>query len=177
MTNSPLQITDNMVVNLTYVMAIPDEQTPDGNKKEVSIQFLQGHKQVVPGLEQALYGMTIGEEKDIVVEATHGYGQVNPKAVRTLPRETVPSFATATPGQHLRLRHKVSGKLRKALVVEVQPEKIVLNFNHPLAGKTLHFHVHVVDLRHATPEELAAGKIEEIVAPRRRPLKGSRRIH
>ncbi len=127
----------------------------------------------MPGLEQALYGMSVGEEKDVVVDATDGYGQINPRAIRTLPRQNVPSFAKAVPGQHLRLRQKSSGKRRQAIVVDVQPETIILNFNHPLAGKTLHFHIQVVDLRQATPEELAAGQIKRDDLPKRRSARKS----
>jgi FKBP-type peptidyl-prolyl cis-trans isomerase SlyD len=168
MNPTTLQIADNMVVNLTYVLAISEEEMPSGKERRVSIQFLQGHKQVVPGLEQALYGMSVGEEKDIVVDATNGYGEINPRAVRTLPLKNVPLFAKAIAGQQLHLRQKSSGKRRQALVVDVHPDTIVLNFNHPLAGKTLHFHVQVVDLRQATAAELAAGKIEKVTRPKRR---------
>ena len=79
--------------------------------------------------------------------------------MRTLPRKSVPSFAEAVPGQKLRLLHKRSGQVRRALVLEVQPDTIVLDFNHPLAGKTLYYHVRVDELRPATREELASGKV------------------
>lgn len=106
MNPTTLQIADNMVVKLTYVLAISEEELSSGQEKQVSIQFLQGHQQVVPGLEQAIYGMSVGEEKDIVVDATNGYGEINPQAVRTLPLKYVPSFAKAVAGEQLHLRQK-----------------------------------------------------------------------
>jgi FKBP-type peptidyl-prolyl cis-trans isomerase SlyD len=150
-----------MLVDLAYVLTVENDQAVRTEKKPTSKQFVQGRKQMAPGLEQALYGMTVGEEKDIVVPATQGFGAAKPSAVQTLPRKSVPSFAQATPGQTLRLLHKQSGEMRKAVVVDVQPDTIVLDFNHPLAGKTLYYHVRVEGLRPATPEEIAASQVKE----------------
>jgi FKBP-type peptidyl-prolyl cis-trans isomerase SlyD len=161
MENANLQVKDNLVVNLAYILTVENEQAERTEKKPKSIQFVQGRKQVVPGLEQALYGMAVGEEKDFVVDATNGYGEVNPNAVKTLSRQSVPITAQAKPGQKVRLVHKASGEVHKATVVDVQEEKVVLNFNHPLAGKTLHYHVRVDGLRPATPEELETNKVDE----------------
>ena len=169
MDNTTLQIKDNMVVNLAYVLTIENktenktvenEQAAQSKQKQAAKQFVQGRQQVVPGLEQALYGMSIGEEKDIVVNATNGYGEIDPGAVKTLRRQSIPSAAQAKPGQMVRLLHKRSGEVQRAIVVDVQPETIVLDFNHPLAGKTLHYHVRVDDLRQATPEELESGLVK-----------------
>jgi FKBP-type peptidyl-prolyl cis-trans isomerase SlyD len=160
MDNTTLQIKDNMVVDLAYVLTVKNEQSAQSKQKQASKQFVQGRQQVVPGLEQALYGMSVGEEKDITVSASNGYGEIDPEAIKTLRRQSVPSFAQAKRGQTMRLLHKRSGEVQRAIVVEVQPETIVLDFNHPLAGKTLHYHVRVDDLRPATPEEIEAGRVK-----------------
>jgi FKBP-type peptidyl-prolyl cis-trans isomerase SlyD len=160
MNNTTLRVQDNMVVDLAYVLTVENDQAESIASKPASKQIVQGRKQVVPGLEQALYGMSVGEEKDIVVNAANGYGEVNPGAVKTLSRQSIPMTAQAKPGQRVRLLHKRSGELRKATVVDVQSEVIVLDFNHPLAGKTLHYHVRVDGLRAATPEELAASQVK-----------------
>lgn len=158
MNDTALQIQDNMVVDLAYVLTVENEQAERTAKKPNTVQFVQGRNQVVPGLEQALYGMAVGEEKEIVVSAANGYGEVDPAAVKKLSRKSIPATANAKPGQRVRLLHKRSGEVHKATVVEVQPETVTLDFNHPLAGKTLHFHVRVDALRPATPEELQSGQ-------------------
>jgi FKBP-type peptidyl-prolyl cis-trans isomerase SlyD len=161
MDSATVQIQDNMFVDLAYVLTVENERAERVEKKPNSVQFVQGRKQVVPGLEQQLYGMAIGEEKDIVVPAANGYGEVKPGSVKTLAREGLPITAQAKPGQKVRLLHKPSGEVRKAIVVDVQSEKIVLDFNHPLAGKTLHYHVRVDGVRPATAEELAPSSTKE----------------
>ena len=153
-----------MVVSLAYRLTAANGQAAQHEGASSAKQIVQGRKKVVPGIEQALYGMVVGEEKDIVVPAMQGFGEIDPSAVRTLPRKSVPSFAEATPGQKLRLLHKSSGQVRRALVLEVQPDTIVLDFNHPLAGKTLYYHVRVDELRPATPEELESGKVGTVRA-------------
>ena len=148
-----------MVVNVAYILSAGATQTERNKEKQSAKQIVQGRHQVVPGLERALYGMAVGEEKDVVVEPPQGYGEVNPASVQTLARNSVPSFAQAKPGQKLRLLHKKSGELRRATVVDVQPDNIVLDFNHPLAGKTLHYHVRVDEIRQATAGELESGQV------------------
>ena len=158
MDSTALQVQDGMVVNLAYVLTVESEQAGSTERKPTSREFIQGRKQVVPGLEQALYGMSVGEEKDVVVNATNGYGEVDPSAVKTLPRKSLPATSKAQPGEKVRVLHKRSGEMQKATVVEVQPDTIVLDFNHPFAGKTLRYHVRVDAVRPATDAELEASK-------------------
>jgi FKBP-type peptidyl-prolyl cis-trans isomerase SlyD len=169
MNNATLRVEDNVVVSLAYTLTIENEQAENEQakvheKKQASKKFLQGRHQVVRGLEKALYGMSIGDEKEVVIEAPKEYGKADPAAIKTLPRQSVPSFATAIPGQKLRLLHKRSGEVQRATVVDVQPETIVLDFNHPLAGKTLRYHVRVNELRQATPEELETGEVKDAIS-------------
>lgn len=154
-----MQVTDGMVVSLSYVLSASNERTHQKLEKQGVKQIIQGRQQIVPGVEQALYGMSVGDEKEITVEPAAGYGETNPAAVQTLSRSSVPSFAKATPGQRLRLLHKKSGELRRATVVDVQSDTIVLDFNHPLAGKTLQYQLRVDEIRPATPEEIESGQV------------------
>ena len=152
MATPTLEIQDDVRVDLTYVLSVDSEEKGRAETKPLSKQIIQGRSQVVPGLEQALYGMTAGDEKEVVVEAAAGYGEVDPTAVKTLSRKSIPTTADAKPGQRVRLLHKSSGEVHKATVVEVQSDTVVLDFNHPLAGKTLHYHVRVDDVQPVTSE-------------------------
>jgi FKBP-type peptidyl-prolyl cis-trans isomerase SlyD len=149
MGNTTLEIQDDVRVELTYVLSVETEENGRAETKPLSKQIVQGRNEVVSGLEQALYGMSAGDEKEVVVEAADGYGEVDPNAVKTLSRKSIPATADAKPGQRVRLLHKSSGEVHKATVVEVQPDAVVLDFNHPLAGKTLHYHVRVDDVQAA----------------------------
>jgi FKBP-type peptidyl-prolyl cis-trans isomerase SlyD len=156
MANPTLEIQDDVRVDLTYVLSVDTEENRRAETKPLSKQIVQGHNDLVPGLEQALYGMTAGDEKEFVVEAAAGYGEVDPTAIKTLSRKSIPATADAKPGQRVRLLHKSSGEVHKATVVEVQPDTVVLDFNHPLAGKTLHYHVRVDDVQ---PSDVQSGDV------------------
>jgi FKBP-type peptidyl-prolyl cis-trans isomerase SlyD len=157
MANPTLEIQDDVRVDLTYVLSVDTEENGRAETKPLSKQIVQGQNQVVPGLQQALYGMSAGDEKEVVVEATEGYGEVDPTAVKTLSRKSIPTTADAKPGQRVRLLHKSSGEVHKATVVDVQPDTVVLDFNHPLAGKTLHYHVRVDDVQ---PSDVQSGDVQ-----------------
>jgi FKBP-type peptidyl-prolyl cis-trans isomerase SlyD len=148
-----------MVVRFSYTLTVNNAKTGSSQEKQAEKQIVQGRKQVVPGLEQGLYGMHVGDEKDVTVQPAQGFGESNPAAIQTLARNSVPSFAQAQPGQRLRLLHKKSGEPRTATVVAVNPDTIVLDFNHPLAGKTLHYHLRVDEIRQATPQELETNQV------------------
>jgi FKBP-type peptidyl-prolyl cis-trans isomerase SlyD len=100
--------------------------------------------------------MAVDDEKDVVVEAADGYGERDPEAVEEVAHDVFPPDMTLNPGMGLRMRDG-SGKALIAYVADVRPEGVLLDFNHPMAGETLYFHVKVVALRPATSEELMHG--------------------
>jgi FKBP-type peptidyl-prolyl cis-trans isomerase SlyD len=128
----------------------------DSTQEQDALEFLQGAGQIIPGLEQALYGMSVGEKKEVELAPAEGYGDKNPEAFQEVPKDIFPDDMTLTPGTGLQLRDQ-SGKVVVAYVAEVRPETVVLDLNHPLAGETLHFEVEISDLRPATSEEVAHG--------------------
>ncbi|MCL7451882.1 MAG: peptidylprolyl isomerase [Anaerolineae bacterium] len=143
-------------MGIDYTLRLEDGQVIDSSEERDPLEFLQGHGQIVPGLEQAIYGMAIGDKKEVVVEPEAGYGEVDPDAYQRFPREAFPSEMELEPGMGLELVDG-SGQPFLAVVAEVGPENVLLDFNHPLAGETLHFDVQVVSLRAANSEELAHG--------------------
>lgn len=150
---------DDLVVTLEYSLRLDDGREIDRSDSEEPLQFLQGHGQIIPGLENALYGMTIGEEKHVVVEPAKGYGEYDPEDVDTMPRDAFPADLRLAKGVRLALRDSDTGEQFEATVTEVRPENVALDFNHPLAGRTLYFDVKVAGLRQATDEELAHGHV------------------
>lgn len=156
MADKDLTVTDGMVVSLDYTVRLDDGQVVDSTQEQDALEFLQGAGQIIPGLEQALYGMGVGEEKEVELAPAEGYGDKNPEAFQEVPKDIFPDDMTLTPGTGLQLRDQ-SGKVVVAYVAEVRPETVVLDLNHPLAGETLHFEVKISDLRPATSEEVAHG--------------------
>jgi FKBP-type peptidyl-prolyl cis-trans isomerase SlyD len=156
MANSDTKVKDGLVVGLDYTLRLDDGEVIDSSGDNEPLEFLQGGGQIIPGLEQALYGMTVGDEKNVVVQPDDGYGEEDPNAYQTVPRDTFPADLDLTPGRGLQLRDQ-QGQVFVAYVSELKPDGVVLDFNHPLAGETLHFDVKIASLRQATNEELEHG--------------------
>jgi len=160
MTDTKLVVADDLVVSLDYTLRLDDGQVLDESSEDEALKFLQGQNQIIPGLERALYGMAIGEEKDVVVAPADGYGETDPEAYQLVPHDVFPADINLTEGMGLHL-HDEEGNPLEAFVADIADEGVLLDFNHPLAGETLHFHVKVVNLRPATREELAHGHVHE----------------
>jgi FKBP-type peptidyl-prolyl cis-trans isomerase SlyD len=100
--------------------------------------------------------MAVGEQRTVVVEPSEGYGDFDPEAFTEVPLEAFPDDMSVEPGASLSVRDE-SGNLYDAHVAEVRESTALLDFNHPLAGQTLHFEVRIAGLRAATEEEQAHG--------------------
>jgi FKBP-type peptidyl-prolyl cis-trans isomerase SlyD len=107
--------------------------------------YVHGSQQIIPGLENALEGMAVGEQKQVKLEAEEGYGPVQEQAVVEVPMEQLPEDArtvgTMVQGQG------PSGQPVRGRVADMKEETAVIDFNHPLAGKTLFFDVKVLDIQ------------------------------
>ncbi len=154
-----LTVRDNAVVTLAYTLEV-DGQVVEETGEGDYIQFLQGHGQIIPGLESQLYDMSRGESKQVVVSPGGGYGEIDKDAVGKVPRDEFPSEIPLKKGVELQMRDK-EGDVFDAIIEEVQDDTVRLDFNHPLAGKELHFTVTVVDLRPASEEEIEHGHVHE----------------
>lgn len=147
-------VVDGQVVSLDYTLRLDDGEVIDTSTGRGPLEFVQGQGQIVPGLEQALYGMSVGDEKDVAVTPAEGYGERDPDALQAVSRDIFPPDVTLEPGIAFRM-HDGKGRTFVTYVADVQPEEVVLDFNHPLAGETLYFHVKISALRPATDEDLA----------------------
>jgi FKBP-type peptidyl-prolyl cis-trans isomerase SlyD len=159
MGNEEMTVGDGMVVSMDYTLRLDgDEEVVDTSAGRDPLEFVQGGGQIIPGLEQQLYGMSVGDEKSVVVQPADGYGETDAEAYQLMPLDAFPADMTIEPGMGLEL-HDDSGHVMQAYVSDVRPDGILLDFNHPLAGKTLHFDVKIAGLRQATEEELAHGHV------------------
>jgi FKBP-type peptidyl-prolyl cis-trans isomerase SlyD len=134
-------------VSLEYTLSDDAGTVLDTNRGRPPLTYVQGEHQIVPGLERALDGMHAGEEKKVVVAPADGYGAVDPAAVTEVPLELVPADARVA-GTQLVARSP-EGATRLVRVKEVKEQTVVIDLNHPLAGKTLHFDVKVVGVEPA----------------------------
>ena len=155
--NQPELIADDVVVSLDYTLTV-DSEVIDTSEGSEPIQFLQGHGNIIPGLEQALYGMKTGEKKEVIVTAADGYGELDPEAYSEVARKEFPPQIPMEVGIELEIKDQ-SGDILEARIDTVNEETVRLDFNHPLAGKQLNFSVQVVALRQPSAEELEHGHV------------------
>jgi len=150
-------IDDDKVVSLDYTLRLDDGEVIDSSSGREPLEFIQGQGQIIPGLEQELYGMEVGDEKAVTVTPADGYGERQDDRVQTIPRNAFPDDMDLEEGMQVRLQDSNSGQVYEAFVEEIHPDNVVLDFNHPLAGETLHFDVKIADVRDATDDELSHG--------------------
>ncbi|MEM7200723.1 MAG: peptidylprolyl isomerase [Planctomycetota bacterium] len=144
------------VVTLNYRLTLADGQAVDSSEESGPLAYLHGRGQIVPGLEEALTGRSVGENLKVTVPAEKGYGLSDPDGVQKIPRQAFPEGTELTPGQGLQAQDE-GGQVIRMQVVEVGPEEVTVDLNHPLAGRDLHFEIEVLGVRTPTQEELTHG--------------------
>ena len=129
-------------VQIEYTLTDEAGQVLDSNKGRDALTFTQGQHQIIPGLENALAGMRAGEEKTVTVKPADAYGEINPAAIAEVPKERIPPDA-AKAGAEL-VAQGPNGERQPVRVKEVKEQTVIIDLNHPLAGKTLVFAVKIL---------------------------------
>jgi FKBP-type peptidyl-prolyl cis-trans isomerase SlyD len=153
-----MAIENGNVVEIDYKLHLGDGEVVDQSEGGEPLAYIQGEGQIVPGLEQAIAGMNVGGSKQVVVQPTEGYGDHDPRGVQEVSREAFPEEFEPKPGMQL-VAQAPSGEPVQFVVKEVRGQTVLVDFNHPLAGKTLHFEVTVRQVRAATDEEREHGHV------------------
>ena len=131
-------------VKLDYTLTVNNEQIETSIGKQPLI-FVVGDKTIIPGLESNLMGMRVGEEKIITVDPKEAYGEVDPKAFKEFPKTTMPKGAEPKVGMVLQAQAP-DGESFPAVISAIKGDKVVLDFNHPLASKQLKFQVKILGI-------------------------------
>ncbi len=148
----------NSVVGIEYeVKEAGTDAVVDTNKGGQPLEFIMGKGQIIPGLEKALVGMNEGESGDIMVKAEDAYGDVNPEAMQTLPKEQFEGVDLVE-GMTLYGQGE-DGQTVQVTVKSFDDKEVNVDFNHPLAGKDLMFSVTVLSERAATEDEISSGVV------------------
>ena len=154
-----LTVQDGQVVSMEYTLRV-DGEIVDSSAGREPLEFLQGAGNIIPGLEQELYGMSLGESKLVVVAPEDGYGVIDPDAFIDIPREQFPDSIPLEVGVQLQVTDE-EGNPMLARIDGVFDEHVRLDFNHELAGKELHFDTRIVAMRDATDEENEHGHVHD----------------
>jgi FKBP-type peptidyl-prolyl cis-trans isomerase SlyD len=150
-----MKIENGSVVGIDYSLNV-DGEVVDASAPGEPLTYLHGEGQIVPGLEAALAGLSVGDKKQVVVQPSEGYGDHDARGIQEVPKKAFPPGFEPKVGMELTAEGP-SGEPVPFLVREVRPDSIVIDLNHPLAGKTLHFDITVREVRAATDDERAHG--------------------
>ena len=146
-------VTEGKNVSLEYTLTLDDKSVVESNVGKQPLTYTHGTRQIIPGLEKALEGLAVGDTKEVTVAPADGYGEKDPKAMQEVQKTLIPPEALVV-GTRLQGQtpdgHKVYPR-----VAEIKDDTVTLDFNHPLAGKTLHFNVKILDIQQEQPRPQA----------------------
>lgn len=152
-----MAVADGLVVSLAYSLRLDDGEEIDSAASDDPLVYLHGAQNIIPGLEQALTGLKVGDARSVSVKPVDGYGDVDPDAFELVPYDAFPADVDLEEGMGLRMVDSSTGQQMDAYISELRDDGALLDMNHPLAGETLHFNVEIVGLRRATSDEIAHG--------------------
>jgi len=142
---SKMVVSKGKSVSLEYTLKLNEKDVVESNVGGEPMTYVHGREEIVPGLEKALEGMSVGEKKHVMVKPADAYGEVDQKAIQEVKKSLVPEHAWKV-GAELEAKGP-EGQSLFPHVTEVKADSVVLDFNHPLAGKTLYFDVKILDIR------------------------------
>ncbi len=152
-----MAVADGLVVSLAYTLRLDDGEEIDSAASDDPLVYLHGAGNIIPGLEDALSGMKIGDVRSVSVSPVDAYGDLDEDAFELVPYDAFPADVDLEEGMGLSMVDNNTGQQMDAYISELRDDGALLDLNHPLAGETLHFTVEIVGLRRATTDEIAHG--------------------
>ena len=149
-------IENNQVVSMEY--EVKEEGTNeilDSNIGGKPLEFIMGAGEIIKGLEEAVAQMSVGDKQEVIVAPMNAYGEYNSEYVQEVPRD---QFVGIDLQQGMTLFGQgENGETVQVIVKDFNDDVVIVDYNHPLAGKTLHFNVTILGARVATEKELICG--------------------
>jgi FKBP-type peptidyl-prolyl cis-trans isomerase SlyD len=150
-----MRIDVDTIVSFHYTLTDATGEVLDTSRGREPVSYLHGHGQIFPGLERQLTGLAAGDRATLMVPAAEGYGERRPELTVSVRRDQFPDDFQLTIGSQVMSQGTEQPMV--FTIAGVEGDTVLLDGNHPLAGKDLHFDVEVIHVRAATAEELAHG--------------------
>jgi len=148
-----MAIENNSYVKIHYTGKLSDDSVFDTSAGKEPLEFVMGIGMIIPGLEKGLVGMNTGDKKTVEIKSEEAYGPVHEQAIQEVPKDQFPADIELKVGMQLAAQGP-QGAI-PVVIKEIKEEAIIVDFNHPLAGKDLTFEVEVVESRESTEEDMA----------------------
>jgi len=140
------QVKENSTVKVNYTGKLSEGQVFDTSEGKEPIEVTLGQGSLIPGFEKGLIDMALNEKKTITIAKEEAYGEVNPSLIQEVEKSHLPQDMAPQVGMGL-VSKSPDGQEINLVVVEVKEESIVVDGNHPLAGKDLIFDLEVVEIK------------------------------
>ena len=151
-----MTIAAQKVVSIHYKVVDSDSnELLDTSEGAEPMTYLHGASNIIPGLEQALEGKTVGDEFEVTIAAAEAYGERSEDRVQQVPREAFQEMDRIEPG--MRVSAQTAQGAIELVITEVEEDSVTVDANHPLAGRALTFEVRIENVRDASEEEVAHG--------------------
>lgn len=145
-------IDENTVVRIHYTVAPIGEDVSESSFDGEPMAILVGHRQIIPGLEQALKGRSADDRFEITIAPDQAYGERQADLSQRVPKKYFKDGSRLKPGMTTVISTRFGP--RPVTVTKVGLTSVDVDLNHPMAGQTLHFDIQIVDVRAATAEEI-----------------------
>ncbi|MCA9403777.1 MAG: peptidylprolyl isomerase [Candidatus Omnitrophica bacterium] len=152
-----MKIENGKVAMIHYSLKNDAGDTIDSTVNDAPMGYLHGHSNLMPGLEKALDGRAQGEKFSMSLAPEEAFGPHDELKIKKVPKEHFDGLDDLKEGMHLQVNSPQGAQI--ATVQAVGEAEVTVDFNHPLAGQTLHFEIEVLEIREATAEELEHGHI------------------
>jgi FKBP-type peptidyl-prolyl cis-trans isomerase SlpA len=141
-----IQVKENNTVKVNYTGKLSDGQVFDSSEGKEPLEFTLGQGQLIPGFEKGVIDMKLNEKKTVTITKEEAYGDINNDLIQEVDKAQLPEDMTPEVGMGL-VSKDPDGREINLLVVEVKEASIVVDGNHPLAGKELTFDLEVVEIK------------------------------
>ncbi|MCX6919864.1 MAG: peptidylprolyl isomerase [Verrucomicrobia bacterium] len=149
-----MRVAKETVVGIEYTLKDDQGNIIDASGDRGPMEYLHGAQNIIPGLEQGIEGLEVGDTKNVLVPPNLGYGEYSDKLLQRVPIE---HFGANTPQVGMRFHAETNLGMRVLTIKQIEGTEVVLDGNHALAGKTLHFDIKVASVRAAELTELSHG--------------------
>ncbi|QSA96371.1 peptidylprolyl isomerase [Methylococcus sp. EFPC2] len=150
-------ISADKVVLFHYTLTDEEGEVLDSSEGHGPLAYIHGQGNIIPGLENALAGKSVGDRLDVTVTPEEGYGLRDEDLIQAVPKNAFEGVDVIEPGMQFHAEGPEG--LQLVTVLEVLDDEVILDGNHPMAGLVLNFAVEITDIRDATAEELDHGHV------------------
>jgi FKBP-type peptidyl-prolyl cis-trans isomerase SlyD len=152
-----MQISQDSVVSMHYTLTSDAGEVIDSSSGGDVLVYMQGHGNLIPGLERELEGKQAGDKLKVRIAPADGYGELDESLVQEVPRSAFGGVAQIEVGMQFQAQSNHGP--HSVTITKVVGDTITVDGNHPLAGQHLNFEVEITDVRAATEEELSHGHV------------------